>query len=108
MGKPAVLVFHSGAGSGCGSVLAPFGTWMGRAGAVQRVEGGVLSVPRSPSSERSGATMPKASTSAFTLDNSISFSRTLVAGFRHSGARPVLFRTSLFPVFQKLLLACKT
>ena len=52
--------------------------------------------------------MPRASTSAFTLDNSISFSRTLVAGFRHSGTRPVLFRTSLFPVFQKLLLACKT
>jgi hypothetical protein len=29
-------------------------------------------------------------------------------GQAYSGTRLVLFRTSLFPVFQKLLLACKT
>jgi hypothetical protein len=73
-GKSAVLVFPSGTCSGCGSVLAPLGTWMGRGGAVQRVVTGKFSLPESPSSDRSGATMPRASTSAFTLDNSISFS----------------------------------
>src|SRR3981081_2762797 len=46
---------------------------MGLGGAVQRDEGRVLSAARSPSSERSGATMPSASTCAFTFDNSISF-----------------------------------
>jgi hypothetical protein len=73
-GKPAVLVFHSPECSGCGSVLAPLGTWMGRGGAVQRVVTGRFSLPESPSSDRSGTTMPRASTSAFTFDNSISFS----------------------------------
>jgi hypothetical protein len=73
-GKPAVLVFHSAERSGCGSVLAPFGTSMGRGAAVQRDEGRALSTPRSPSSERSGATIPRASTSVLTFDNSISFS----------------------------------
>ena len=34
-----VLAFHSAAGSGCGSVLTPFGAWMGRGAAIQRDEG---------------------------------------------------------------------
>jgi len=41
-GKPAVLVFHSRACSGCGPALVPLGTRIGRGGAVPRVEARVV------------------------------------------------------------------
>ena len=86
-GKPAVLAFHSGACSGCGSVLAPFGTWMGRGEAVQRVVTGKFSSPESASSDRRGATTPRASTSSFTLENSVSFSLRIFVPNQSGGNR---------------------
>ena len=49
------------------------GTWTGRGEAVPAGRG-KFSSPASASSDRRGATMPRASTSAFTLDNSVSLS----------------------------------
>ena len=72
-GQPRTFSRHSAACSGCGSVFAAFGTWTGLVGAVQCVEIGILSAPESPSSDRRGATMRKASTSISSLDMSSSF-----------------------------------
>ena len=50
----AVAAQSNGSRSAFCQRRGPFGTWMGRGEAVQRVEGRVLSAPRSPSIRKKG------------------------------------------------------
>jgi hypothetical protein len=70
-GKPAVLSFQSEC-SGCGSVFTAFGTWAGRAGAVQSVETVALPSRESASSDSKGAAIRNACICASSVRTRIS------------------------------------